>query len=142
MHPLGCCSVCTLASAIYKCPVCYTKYSCSVSCYKQHKTVGCDPKDRQNSPKTETDSALLFDDTADWNFELEDTGADYVPVRKLELLRNSQQLRNLLGNPHLRRYLENINNSNRPDLAMERAMREPLFIEFADECLRVIQDNR
>ncbi|KAF6779062.1 hypothetical protein AHF37_01536 [Paragonimus kellicotti] len=141
MHPLGCCSVCTLASAIYKCPVCYAKY-CSVSCYKQHKTASCNPKDGQNSPKTETDSALLFDDTADWNFELEETGADYVPVRKLELLRNSQQLRNLLGNPHLRRYLENINNSNRPDLAMERAMREPLFIEFADECLRTIQDNR
>ncbi|KER21566.1 HIT zinc finger [Opisthorchis viverrini] len=129
------CTVCTLASAKYKCPICLSGY-CSVPCYKEHKSGVCVPPVATAPVVTEE-----YDEFEE--FELEDTtGVDYVPLRKLELLRHSKHLKDLLSNPHLRSYLQNIDNSRRPDLAMEKAMREPLFIEFADECLRIILDEQ
>lgn len=52
---------------------------------------------------------------------------------------NSEVLQQILQNPHLQELLVSVDNSPNPEYAMQLAMQEPLFVEFADECLRVIE---
>ncbi|VDM03523.1 unnamed protein product [Schistocephalus solidus] len=70
--------------------------------------------------------------------DLGDDSSDYVPTRLLERLRYSERLKELLHNKHLRQYLTALDCSRHPAKAIEKAMKEPLFIEFADECLRIL----
>ena len=53
-------------------------------------------------------------------------------------LQNSAQLRHLLTNTHLRDYLSYINSLECPRGFIRIAMQEPIFVEFADACLRAI----
>lgn len=48
-------------------------------------------------------------------------------------------MQQIFKNPHLQELLVSIDSSPNPEYAMQLAMQEPLFIEFADECLRVIE---
>jgi hypothetical protein len=48
-------------------------------------------------------------------------------------------MQQILQNPHLRELLVSVDSSPNPERAMQLAMQEPLFVEFADECLRVIE---
>jgi hypothetical protein len=52
---------------------------------------------------------------------------------------NSEVLKQILQNPHLQELLVSVDNSPNPEYALQLAMQEPLFVEFADECLRVIE---
>ena len=47
-------------------------------------------------------------------------------------------MRQLLGNPHLRDYLSLLNGKDYPRGLLRNAMQEPLFIEFANACLKAI----
>ncbi|XP_043857083.1 zinc finger HIT domain-containing protein 3 isoform X2 [Dromiciops gliroides] len=51
---------------------------------------------------------------------------------------NSKELRNLLTNPHLRQLLINIDQAEDKETLMKSHMQEPLFVEFADCCLRIV----
>lgn len=51
----------------------------------------------------------------------------------------NQELKNILCNRHLRDMLSAIDSSSNPAAAMQHAMLEPIFVEFADECLKVIE---
>ncbi|KAL5969910.1 Zinc finger HIT domain-containing protein 3, partial [Taenia solium] len=73
--------------------------------------------------------------------DLGDDCSDYIPTRLLEKLRTSERLKELLSNRHLRDYLLCLDNSRHPAKAIEKAMKEPLFVEFADECLRLISQE-
>lgn len=53
----------------------------------------------------------------------------------------SKQLRDLLCNPHLRHLLQSIDNADCKDDAMKAAMQEPLFIEFSDQCLQIVENE-
>ena len=64
---------------------------------------------------------------------------DAVDPSKLEELCESEALKALLHNNHLREYLIQLTKSSTPARSMEQAMREPLFLEFADECLKVVE---
>ena len=68
---------------------------------------------------------------------------DSVDLDKLKLLEDSQELKNLLGNEHLRNLLKKINETSEKsiDFQMNEAMQEPLFTEFADVCLKIVQDK-
>lgn len=66
---------------------------------------------------------------------------DTVPADKLEKLKDSEELKKLLKNPHLRNYLNEINTAIKPWNAMKLAMQEPLFLEFSDVCLKIVQDE-
>ncbi len=68
---------------------------------------------------------------------------DSLSNDKLKLLEDSQELKNLLGNEHLRNLLKKINETNEKsiDFQMDEAMHEPLFTEFADVCLKIVQDK-
>ena len=52
---------------------------------------------------------------------------------------NSEALKILLENEHLRAFLQQVDASKDPWKAMKIAMLEPLFIEFANECLKVVE---
>ncbi|XP_064479306.1 zinc finger HIT domain-containing protein 3-like [Ornithodoros turicata] len=121
------CDVCLVKESNYKCPVCLCKY-CSLNCYKNHKEscVKTEP--------TKTADAPVLDN--DYRFVTEDT----VPIEKLEQLRTSKKVREVLQNPHLRRVMEALDASIDPRSLIDQAMKEPIFVEFADACLQVV-DN-
>lgn len=54
----------------------------------------------------------------------------------------SKELRDLLCNPHLRRLLHSIDGADSKREAMKDAMHEPLFMEFSDQCLKIVQNGK
>ena len=52
---------------------------------------------------------------------------------------DSEEVKAMLQNPHLRAMLENLVNSSDPAAGMEAAMQEPIFVELADQCLKVVE---
>lgn len=56
-------------------------------------------------------------------------------------LAHSETLLDLLRNQHLREFLKEIDSAPNAWKAMKVAMLEPLFIEFADECLKIVEDR-
>lgn len=53
----------------------------------------------------------------------------------------SKELRDLLCNPHLRWLLGSVDGSENKAEAMKAAMQEPLFVEFSDCCLKVVENE-
>lgn len=51
----------------------------------------------------------------------------------------SADLKKCLENPHLREILELLDKSPYPDELMKQYMQEPIFTEFVDACLKVIE---
>ncbi|KAK4812384.1 hypothetical protein QYF61_018961 [Mycteria americana] len=77
-----------------------------------------------------------------WSVEdilTEDDEQDRVPLQKLKLLGESEELRGLLLNPHLRQLLLTVDQAEDKSSLMKKYMQEPLFVEFADCCLRIIE---
>ncbi|KAM7537280.1 hypothetical protein Aperf_G00000060892 [Anoplocephala perfoliata] len=127
------CLVCKTAEWKYKCSTCLLKH-CSLDCYKRHKSFCVKPSEEPHAQEVEVPIVPI---------DLGDDCYDYIPTRVLERLRTSRRLQELLSNRHLRDYLLDLDSSPRPAVAIEKAMREPLFIEFADECLRLVNpDNQ
>lgn len=54
---------------------------------------------------------------------------------------NSERLRQLLCNPHLRAYIAQLDTTPDAWKAMKIAMLEPLFVEFADECMKIVEPD-
>uniref|UniRef100_A0A8C6M8U4 Zinc finger HIT domain-containing protein 3 n=1 Tax=Nothobranchius furzeri TaxID=105023 RepID=A0A8C6M8U4_NOTFU len=111
------CNVCCEQTPKYRCPTCEIRY-CSLGCYKKHKEA-CGVED------------LLHEDDI----------IDKVPLQRLQLLGQSNELRDLLCNPHLRQLLRSVDGAQRKDEAMKAAMQEPLFVEFSDQCLKLVEDG-
>ncbi|XP_068765758.1 zinc finger HIT domain-containing protein 3 isoform X2 [Struthio camelus] len=112
------CGVCGAAggAAKYRCPRCAAAY-CSVPCCRTHK----------GGPWSVADILT------------EDDEQDRVPLQKLKLLGESEELRGLLLNPHLRHLLLTIDQAEEKNSLMKKYMQEPLFVEFADCCLRIVE---
>jgi len=51
----------------------------------------------------------------------------------------SDMIRDMLSNQHLVRMLCHLDMTRRPDVDVEAAMHEPIFTEFVDECLRIVE---
>ncbi|XP_053297906.1 zinc finger HIT domain-containing protein 3 isoform X2 [Pleuronectes platessa] len=107
------CSVCSEQTPKYRCPACKIRY-CSLGCYKLHKDT-CLPV----TQPTPTDP------------EVRDTFTSG----------QSKELRDLLCNPHLRQLLHSIDSADSKDDAMKAAMQEPLFVEFSDRCLKIVDNE-
>ncbi|XP_026512254.1 zinc finger HIT domain-containing protein 3 isoform X1 [Terrapene carolina triunguis] len=144
----GCCCVCAGRGAPrYRCPGCRARY-CSVPCYKKHKEQ-CIAKQDQVVKTLITDTSSLFrrvkpgqGEGSHWSVDdilTEDDEVDRVPLQKLKLLGESKELRSLLLNPHLQQLLLTVDQAKEKDSLMKTYMQEPLFVEFADRCLRVIE---
>lgn len=125
------CCVCGKEKSSYKCPVCKEPY-CSIDCYKSHKTRNCEsPKTQEMNDTEDAKGAVKYD------FPTEDT----VPIEKLKLLRDSKELKDCLKNPHVRNIMRAILTDKNPTKAIALAMTEPIFIEVADACLKVVESQ-
>ena len=54
----------------------------------------------------------------------------------------STVLHDMLANRHLVRIICHLDTVPWPDLHLEAAMHEPIFTEFVDECLRVVEPQQ
>lgn len=52
---------------------------------------------------------------------------------------HSQELHSMLHNRHLREMIREIDSSEDPGKLLSQAMQIPIFTEFADECLRIVE---
>ncbi|XP_076210366.1 zinc finger HIT domain-containing protein 3 [Aptenodytes patagonicus] len=142
------CGVCGAAGAAkYRCPRCAAAY-CSVPCCRTHKER-CTPEPKRERERSAAgqvfpggpNRAGQHADSA-WSVEdilTEDDEQDRVPLQKLKLLGESEELRGLLLNPHLRQLLLTIDQAEDKSSLMKKYMQEPLFVEFADCCLRIVE---
>ncbi|KAI1902890.1 hypothetical protein AGOR_G00020970 [Albula goreensis] len=135
------CTVCCEHIPKYKCPVCKIRY-CSVGCYKKHKD-DCQPM-KQATPPAPDLKETRISAGGDWSVEdllEEDEHADRVPLQRLKELGESEDLKALLYNPHLRQLLLSVDRAENKADAMKAAMQEPLFVEFADQCLKIVEPS-
>ncbi|XP_023198183.1 zinc finger HIT domain-containing protein 3 isoform X1 [Xiphophorus maculatus] len=132
------CSVCSEQTPKYRCPTCNIRY-CSLGCYKKHKD-SCLPVEKPASSNPESkDAAGSAEPLSLGDLLHEDDVIDKVPPQRLQLLGQSTELRDLLCNPHLRQLLRSVDDAESKASAMKAAMQEPLFVEFADQCLKVVE---
>ncbi|TRY57190.1 hypothetical protein DNTS_003274 [Danionella cerebrum] len=134
------CSVCSEHVPKYRCPICRVRY-CSVGCFRRHKEIGsCRPVIEPE--QVSSTAAPIGRAEEPWTVEdlLDEEGqSDRVPLEKLQQLGHSEALKDLLRNPHLRRLVTSVDSAEDKARAMREAMQEPLFVEFADQCLRIIE---
>ncbi|NXJ53004.1 ZNHI3 protein, partial [Spizaetus tyrannus] len=138
------CGVCGAAGAAkYRCPRCAAGY-CSVLCCRAHKGgwavegAGGVPA----APSPAPAARLSAPAGGPWSVEdilTEDDEQDRVPLQKLKLLGESEELRGLLLNPHLQQLLLTVDQAEDKSSLMKKYMQEPLFVEFADCCLRIVE---
>lgn len=132
------CNVCSDQTPKYRCPACKIRY-CSLVCYKKHKET-CLP----SKPKATQDLQRTEDNEKPWTVEDlldEEDHTDKVSLERLQLLGKSEKLRDLLYNPHLRQLISAIDIADDKAKAMKAAMQEPLFIEFSDQCLKLVEND-
>ncbi|NXU36944.1 ZNHI3 protein, partial [Drymodes brunneopygia] len=144
MRAPGPCAECGAGGAArYRCPRCGTAY-CSVPCCRTHRER-CAPDPRrereqdreaagQEPPPAPARSPWAAEDILS-----EEDERDRVPLQKLKLLGESEELRALLLNPHLRQLLLGLERARDKSSLLRRLMREPLFLEFADCCLSIVE---
>ncbi|XP_030751792.1 zinc finger HIT domain-containing protein 3 [Sitophilus oryzae] len=121
------CVICS-GNGIYKCPTCFIYY-CSAKCCKKHRENECElfKKEEQPDPDSEEKTKKTLK-----------TG-DEVSADRLQLLKNSDEVKNLLSNPHLRDLLVTIDEADNAEQIMQKAMLEPIFVEFADACIKAVE---
>ncbi|XP_066835843.1 zinc finger HIT domain-containing protein 3 isoform X2 [Anser cygnoides] len=126
------CGVCGAAGAApYRCPRCAEAY-CSVPCCRAHRA-----RCRRDGDGIDTGSgaaALSEPDKA-----AEGLAAPRGAGRAGQRAGESEELRGLLLNPHLRQLLLTIDEAEEKSSLMKKYMQEPLFVEFADCCLRIVE---
>uniref|UniRef100_A0A3Q1G4T1 Zinc finger HIT domain-containing protein 3 n=1 Tax=Acanthochromis polyacanthus TaxID=80966 RepID=A0A3Q1G4T1_9TELE len=128
------CNVCSKQTPKYRCPACKIRY-CSLGCYKRHKAFFANLCKKHFFPPVFAESWSVDD------LLHEDDIIDKVPLQRLQLLGQSKELRDLLCNPHLRQLLRSIDSADSKGDAMKAAMQEPLFVEFSDQCLKIVENK-
>ena len=136
------CAVCKTVEKKYKCPVCGIPY-CSLGCFKVHKANSCtsfsQSRSQDENDKGTPDAVInTLGEDASMLFPTQNT----VPQEKLQLLGQSEKLKELLTNKHLRDFLAFLDSSDDKAMLMRKAMREPLFLEFVDVCLETMNPEQ
>ncbi|XP_054430819.1 zinc finger HIT domain-containing protein 3 [Pteronotus mesoamericanus] len=142
------CVIC-LEKPKYRCPACRVPY-CSLTCSRKHKEQ-CNPETRPAEKKI--GSAVTAktvnpvenkddDDASIADFLNSDEEEDRVSLQNLKKLGESAELRSLLLNPHLRQLMVSLDQGENKAKLMRACMQEPLFVEFADCCLRIVEPSQ
>uniref|UniRef100_A0A1B0CV54 Putative mynd zn-finger protein/hormone receptor interactor n=1 Tax=Lutzomyia longipalpis TaxID=7200 RepID=A0A1B0CV54_LUTLO len=105
--------------------------NCSVSCYKNHQDTPCQRNHEDNKSNAAGSKPTIL-------FPTEDT----VSEEKLIMLQDSEELKMLLKNSHLRELLRELDAALNAEKAMAVAMQEPLFMEFADQVLKIVEPQK
>ncbi|OWK14898.1 ZNHIT3, partial [Cervus elaphus hippelaphus] len=82
------------------------------------------------------------DDDSVADFLNSDEEEDRVSLQNLKNLGESAALRSLLLNPHLRQLMVELDRADDKAKLMRACMQEPLFVEFADCCLRIVEPSQ
>ncbi|GAB1296604.1 Zinc finger HIT domain-containing protein 3 [Apodemus speciosus] len=82
------------------------------------------------------------DDSSVADFLNSDEEEDRVSLQNLKNLGESETLRSLLLNPHLRQLMLSLDQGDDKARLMKACMQEPLFVEFADCCLRIVEPSQ
>ena len=69
-------------------------------------------------------------------------GEEQISAEVLSQLGKSEELLALLQNRHLREFLLHANSTHNPKGFIIVEMMEPLFVEFADACLKIIHPGK
>ncbi|NXJ21921.1 ZNHI3 protein, partial [Dicrurus megarhynchus] len=155
MRAPGPCAECgARAAARYRCPRCSSAYEgrggegrengpVPLSALSAERCAPDSPRERQREAAGQGPSpAPPGPARSPWSVEDilgEEDEQDRVPLQKLKLLGESEELRDLLLNPHLRQLLLTIDQAQDRSSLMRKFMQEPLFVEFADCCLRIVE---
>ncbi|XP_061246264.1 zinc finger HIT domain-containing protein 3 isoform X4 [Bos javanicus] len=84
----------------------------------------------------------LDDDDSVADFLNSDEEEDRVSLQNLKNLGESAALRSLLLNPHLRQLMVDLDQADDKAKLMRACMQEPLFVEFADCCLSIVEPSQ
>jgi len=117
----------------YKCPKCRIKY-CSVACFKKHKTSETCVESKSTVETSVTQTQLLI--------ELGDVEeSDRLPTHILERIGQSNEVLELLKNRHLRAMIKILDRSINPADDLQKAMMEPIFVQFVDQLLMIVENK-
>ncbi|XP_032354220.1 zinc finger HIT domain-containing protein 3 [Camelus ferus] len=142
------CVIC-LEKPKYRCPACHVPY-CSVACFRKHKEQ-CNPETHPVQKKIPALTAKTKKPVEDKDDDDDDSVADFldsdeeedrVSLQNLKNLGESAALRSLLLNPHLRQLMVSLDQADNKAKLMRACMQEPLFVEFADCCLRIVEPSQ
>ncbi|NXB30909.1 ZNHI3 protein, partial [Eulacestoma nigropectus] len=138
MRAPGPCGECGAGGAArYRCPRCRSAY-CSVPCCRAHRER-CAPDSPREAAGQGPSPGPAHSPCSLEDVLGEEDEQDRVPPQKLQLLGESEELRDLLLNPHLRQLLLTIDQAQDKSSLVRKFMQEPLFVEFADCCLRIVE---
>nr|CAG4650647.1 EOG090X0JQ4 [Sida crystallina] len=129
------CEICSNNPFKYKCPTCLIKY-CSLVCYKLHKENPC------QKPVIAKEDPVDIAGATQYKYSTEDT----VSIEKLQALGMSfysLKLKECLANPHVRNILNKlVACKGDADAAVKEAMQEPIFLELATACLKIVEPGK
>nr|SVE82857.1 EOG090X0JQ4 [Daphnia magna] len=107
---------------------------CSVQCFNVHKELPCE------KPAVAPPSENLPVEHPPLTYRF--PTADTVPVEKLQALAHSDELKECLSNPHVRNILKSLVQSQTPETSITNAMKEPIFLELAHACLKIVEPEK
>nr|SVE73955.1 EOG090X0JQ4 [Daphnia atkinsoni] len=107
---------------------------CSVTCSSVHKELPCE------KPNVDTPSENLPGEHLPLTYKF--PTVDTVPVEKLLELAHSDELKECLSNPHVRNILKSLVLSQTPEASIKDAMKEPIFLELAHACLKIVEPEK
>ncbi|KAG7394481.1 ATP-dependent Clp protease proteolytic subunit 2, mitochondrial [Phytophthora boehmeriae] len=132
------CAVCETAEAKYKCPTCRAPY-CSLVCCKKHKETPCEPQPASEKPQVPTAAAAPVNTngaTASVGTEEEEIDPEHrLPQERLDVLRSSAGVKEMLTNPAITQALTQINSSQDKMKTLEKALLDPTFAKFMYQAL-------
>ena len=60
----------------------------------------------------------------------------------VSFLVQSDELKECLSNPHVRDILKSLVQSQTPEASIKEAMKEPIFLELAHACLKIVEPEK
>lgn len=105
--------------------------------------------------KTTQDSSTTKEDNVTYDFPTEDTvrseplkllglqifSFDPIYILIKFILGSDEQIKDMLKNKHLRSLLKVVDDARNVEEIMQKAMLEPIFVEFADACLKIVEQG-
>ncbi|XP_008805224.1 zinc finger HIT domain-containing protein 3 isoform X2 [Phoenix dactylifera] len=122
------CEVCKEAQSKYKCPICLAPY-CSLGCFKKHKENPC----KKSVPEEE----LTVQKLPERSYQVDEPNW-VVDKEQFQSIVESSEILGALKDGELRKLIQKIDSSEKPENELTRAMEGRTFREFTDKILAVL----